>query len=270
MPKLVRSIADWQRLRASGPVADARIGFVPTMGALHHGHGSLLQRSKGENDVTVLSVFLNPTQFDREKDLAAYPVDLSEDRRFAGELGVDYLFCPSAEEMYPDGFRYRVVESELSRRFCGASRPGHFDGVLTVVLKLLQLVRPTRAYFGKKDHQQLALVRGLAEAFFLPVEIVGCGTVREDDGLAASSRNALLSPKGREIARRFPALLAAPGSPENTRHQLVAAGFQVDYVEDDGDRRLGAVRLGDVRLIDNVEMGSRVDFEEAPSFQEAP
>lgn len=252
MVQVLDRLDDWRRLRAA--LDDSSLGFVPTMGALHHGHASLLERSVAENDHTVLSVFVNPTQFDQAEDLAAYPLTLDHDRRLAEELGVDVVLCPQAEEIYPDGYAYKVTESSFSQHLCGAHRAGHFDGVLTVVLKLLNLVRPRRAYFGEKDFQQLELVRGMAEAFFLDVEIVPCPTVREPDGLAASSRNQGLTPGQRIRARDFPRLLQSPGPAADVATQLADRGFSVDYVEEHGGRRFGAVRLGQVRLIDNIPL----------------
>lgn len=250
MLRVIHSLEEWRRRRAA--LAGRSLGFVPTMGALHDGHAALLERSVADNDVTVLSVFVNPTQFDQPDDLSHYPRTLDADRRLAESLGVDYLLCPDGREIYPDDYAYKVTESSFSRQLCGSHRAGHFDGVLTVVLKLLNLTRPRRAYFGEKDFQQLELVRGMVDAFFLDVEIVGCATVREVDGLAASSRNSHLTPPQRARARAFPRLLRSPRSPEDIVGQLEGRGFRVDYVEEIGGRRFGAVRLGKVRLIDNV------------------
>ena len=244
----------WRRERRG--LAGRSLGLVPTMGTLHDGHASLIERSVRENEVTVVSVFVNPTQFDQDADLAHYPRTLDADRRLAEKLGADYLLCPQGREIYPDGYAYKVSESSFSHKLCGAHRPGHFDGVLTVVLKLLLLTRPQRAYFGEKDFQQLELVRGMVEAFLLEVEIVACPTVREADGLAASSRNRHLTPAERELAREFPRLLSSPETPEEVVRQLEARGFVVDYVDELRARRLGAVRLGAVRLIDNVALES--------------
>jgi pantoate--beta-alanine ligase len=223
------------------------------MGALHEGHLSLLQRARAENDHVVMSVFVNPTQFDNPDDLAAYPRTLEADVEFAGDL-VDAVIAPQPQALYPDHFRYRVAETDLSPSIEGAHRPGHFDGVLTVVLKLLSLVRPARAYFGRKDWQQLQLVRGMASAFFLPVEIVECETVREPDGLAMSSRNGRLSQHARAKAVAFPRILREAQDCASAAAQLAAAGFEVDYVEEREGVRLGAVRLEGVRLIDNVRI----------------
>ncbi len=242
----------WRRERRG--LAGRSLGFVPTMGALHEGHAALVERSVRENDLTVVSVYVNPTQFDQPDDLEHYPRTLEEDRRLAEKLGVDYLLCPPGREMYPDGYAYKVTESPFSQKLCGAHRTGHFDGVLTVVLKLLNFVRPHRAYFGEKDFQQLELVRGMVDAFLLEVEIVACPTVRESDGLAASSRNRHLTPAERELAREFPRLLRSPGRARDIVRELEARGFAVDYVEEQRGRRLGAVRLGEVRLIDNIAL----------------
>jgi pantoate--beta-alanine ligase len=166
--------------------------------------------------------------------------------------GVDALFAPTPEAIYPDGYRYRVTEDDGSRELEGAHRPGHFDGVLTVVLKLLLLVRPDRAYFGEKDWQQLQLVRGMVDALFVDTEIVGCPIVREKDGLAMSSRNVRLDPESRRRAAEFAAALRAGGAPDELRARLEEAGFDLDYLESRDGRLLAAVRIGGVRLIDNV------------------
>jgi pantoate--beta-alanine ligase len=235
-------------------LAEKSVGFVPTMGALHEGHLELVRRSASENDRTVVSVFVNAPQFNDPSDLQGYPRSLEGDIRMAADAGADFVFAPTHEAMYADGYRYRVTECDLGRTLEGEHRPGHFDGVLTVVLKLLNLVRPTRAYFGEKDYQQFLMIHGMAAAFFLDTEIVACPTVRETDGLALSSRNALLSPEARERAPRFAELLSVPEVPEVVRRRLEDAGFEVDYVEDVDGRRYGAVHLGGVRLIDNLSL----------------
>jgi pantoate--beta-alanine ligase len=229
-----------------------RIGFVPTMGALHEGHASLLRRARAECDATVLSIFVNPTQFNNPDDLAKYPATLEADLEMARKEGVELAFAPRYDALYPDGYRYRVSESGLSAALCGACRPGHFDGVLTVVMKLFNLVRPDRAYFGEKDYQQYLLVKGMAEAFFMGLEIVPCATVREADGLAMSSRNRRLSPGDRERAALLPLALREAPTATAAAARLEAAGFLVDYVEDREGRRLAAASLGGTRLIDNV------------------
>ena len=253
MARVISDLREWRAARAALDLDSLSVGFVPTMGALHAGHRSLLERARRENDRVVLSVFVNPTQFDDPADLQRYPRTLPSDLALAGDL-VDLVLVPQPKEIYADSYRYRVTEGELSTRLEGAHRPGHFDGVLTVVLKLLNLVRPERAYFGEKDRQQLELVRGMAAALFLPVEIVPCPTVRDPDGLAMSSRNRRLSAAGRQRAAEFPRILQAAPDPLAARHDLAQAGFDVDYVQDDAGIRLGAVRIEDVRLIDNVRL----------------
>jgi len=252
--KIVETVAALEvERRARGAAAT---GFVPTLGALHAGHVSLLRRAKAENERAWASIFVNPAQFDDPGDLARYPRTLDADLAMLEDAGCDLVFLPRPEEIYRDEYRYRVTENALSLELEGASRPGHFDGVLTVVLKLLLLVRPERAYFGEKDFQQLRLVEGLVDAFFLDTRIVRCPTVREPDGLAMSSRNRRLAPADRARApalhRVLAASVAARQSGRETEAALAREGFDVDYVADRDGRRLAAVRLGGVRLIDNV------------------
>lgn len=250
MTRLITDLAAWRALR---PQLAGPLGFVPTMGNLHEGHRSLLARARAECATVVLSVFVNPTQFNDPTDLAAYPRTLEADTALAGDLA-DYVVAPSPAAMYPDEYAVRVTETQLSRELEGAHRPGHFDGVLTVVLKLCNLVQPHRAYFGEKDWQQLQLVRRMVAAFFLPVEIVACPIVREPHGLAMSSRNARLSPAARAHAGRFSAILRHAPDAAAAERALGAAGFGVDYVVDRDGRRLGAIRCEGTRLIDNVPL----------------
>lgn len=179
---------------------DRRIGFVPTMGALHEGHLSLIRASREAGDYTVVSIFVNPTQFGPGEDLAAYPRPIDEDRKLCKMLGVDLLFFPDANEMYPRKGVVTVRPTRVSDRLCGAFRPGHFEGVTTVVAKLFNIVQPDVAYFGQKDAQQAVVIRRMVEDLDFPVEIVVCPTVREPDGLALSSRNRYLSPPQRRQA----------------------------------------------------------------------
>jgi len=255
--RIIEKLEDWRQWRRSTSFQDKSVGLVPTMGNLHEGHLSLLRRCRSENEITVITIFVNPVQFDDPQDLSTYPRTFAEDVAKAEACGIDFLLSPAPESMYADRYRFRVVESELSRRFCGAHRPGHFDGVLTVVLKLLNLVRPHRAYFGEKDFQQLTLIRDMVASLFLDSEIVACPTVRDWDGLALSSRNSRLTPPQREIASIFPRILSIASSCAEARDQLEAAGFEVDYVEDFDGRRLAAVRIGQVRLIDNLPVSAR-------------
>ncbi len=259
--KVIRSLEEWRDLRRT---LEGSVGFIPTMGALHDGHTSLLQASVDHDDVTVMSIYVNPTQFNDPKDLANYPDTIDADLEVARDMGVDFVILPVYDEIYADGYRFSVDENRFSRELCGANRPGHFTGVLTVVMKLLNIVRPDRAYFGKKDYQQYVLIRDMVETFFMDVEIVGCETVRERDGLAMSSRNKLLDREGRLLATCFNRALALDASDAEISSRLEDLGFDVDYIESRGPRRFGAVVVacGDrtVRLIDNVEI-KQVDEE---------
>jgi pantoate--beta-alanine ligase len=250
---LYTDLSTWITKRRTLKREGLTLGFVPTMGALHAGHGSLLERARKENDVVVLSIYVNPTQFDNKDDLKKYPITLDRDRETASKSGVDFILLPDYKQMYPDDYRYKISEKGLSEKLCGAHRPGHFDGVLTVVMKLLNLVQADRAYFGEKDFQQLQLVQGMAEAFFLDTEIVPCPTVREADGLAMSSRNLNLPTEARERAPLFYKAMREAATASDARMKLANAKFEVDYIEDIGTRRYGAVKIGGVRLIDNVE-----------------
>lgn len=252
-PVLFTDLKTWFAQRRDLKRRGLSIGFVPTMGALHEGHRSLLERSRKENDVSILSVYVNPTQFDNAEDLQKYPATLEEDVRLAGEAGVDYVLAPTFPQIYPDNYRYRVSEDQFSRQLCGAHRPGHFDGVLTVVLKLLNLAQANRAYFGEKDFQQLKLVSGMVDAFFIDTQIIACPTVRESDGLAMSSRNTRLGPAARNLAAKFHQILRESVAPADAKKDLADQGFDIDYIEDIDGRRFGAVKLEGVRLIDNVE-----------------
>jgi pantoate--beta-alanine ligase len=253
VPQVSRRLEDWRAQRSAMEKSGVSVGFVPTMGALHAGHRALLERARAENDRVVLSIFVNPAQFDDPSDLKRYPRTLDADLALADGLA-DHVLVPEPREMYADDYRYRMTEYTLSNRLEGAHRPGHFEGVLTVVLKLLNIVRPHRAYFGEKDRQQLELVQGMVRALFVPVEIVPCATLRDPDGLALSSRNSRLSAGARAQAALFPRILRQARDAASASASLAAEGFGVDYVEDHDGVRLAAVRLEDVRLIDNVRL----------------
>ncbi len=195
--KVVATIADARAWRHG---LGGRVGLVPTMGALHAGHLSLLARARAECDHVAASVFVNPTQFGPYEDLSRYPRDLARDQALLEEGGCDLLFAPGPGEMYPEGFETWVVPGEVAAPLEGERRPGHFRGVATVVLKLLHIALPHRAYFGRKDAQQLAVIRRMVRDLDVPVEVVDCDTVREPDGLALSSRNAYLGPEERRAA----------------------------------------------------------------------
>lgn len=250
--KVITKISEIKEIRKN--IQNKKIGFVPTMGGLHSGHLSLINRAKNENEITIVSVFLNPTQFNDKKDLETYPANLQDDITLLEKADVDFLFAPSYAEMYPDNYKYKITENSFSKLLCGASRPGHFDGVLTVVMKLFSLVRPANAYFGEKDFQQYKLLKGMAEAFFLDINIVPCPIVREESGLALSSRNRKLSARGLEAAPKFHEILSSEKSVAQKKEALSQAGFTVDYVEEIDGRIYGAVFLENVRLIDNLKI----------------
>ena len=245
--RVVRTIAELQLDRPDGTV-----GLVPTMGSFHEGHLALFRAAREENDVVVVSLFVNPAQFDQPSDLSGYPRDEAHDAELAERAGVDVLFAPSVEELYPEGHETWVDVERLGSILEGESRPGHFRGVATICLKLFNLVRPQRAYFGQKDAQQTAVVRRLVRDLNVPVEIRVVPTVRDEDGLALSSRNARLSPDERKQALALPRALATR-DPKQARELL--DGLEVDYVEvADFEPRVlaAAVRVGATRLIDNV------------------
>jgi pantoate--beta-alanine ligase len=199
--RTIETVTDLRTVLHAHRAVGRTVGFVPTMGYLHEGHLSLVRRAAEQNDVVVASIFVNPLQFGPQEDLASYPRDLDRDRALAGDAGVDVLFVPGVDEMYPGGaIRTTVIVTELSEPLEGETRPTHFAGVATVVAKLFALVGPCRAYFGEKDFQQLQIVRQLAADLSFPVEVVGCPIVREPDGLAMSSRNVHLSPAERAAA----------------------------------------------------------------------
>jgi pantoate--beta-alanine ligase len=244
--KVVRTLAELE----TAP----RTGLVPTMGALHGGHRALFRAARAENDRVVASLYVNPAQFDDAADLDAYPRDEARDLELAEAEGVDVVFAPA--ELYPPGFATWVEPEETGAE--GAARPGHFRGVATVCLKLFNLVRPERAYFGQKDAQQVAVIRRLVRDLNVPVEIRVVPTVRDPDGLALSSRNVHLSPADRETALGLPrALASAADQPDPVAAARASLnGLDPDYVEvlDLGDAKVlaAAVRVGSTRLIDNV------------------
>jgi pantoate--beta-alanine ligase len=246
--RVARTIAELRRTLPAGST-----GLIPTMGAFHEGHLSLFRAARDECDVVVVSLFVNPAQFGTGEDLNRYPRDEERDLRLAEEAGVDVVFAPSAEEMYPTGYQTWVDVEELGGRLEGVHRPGHFRGVATVCLKLFNIVRPASAYFGQKDAQQAAVVKRLVEDLNLGVRIRVLPTVRDVDGLALSSRNAYLSPTERKQALALPRALATK-DPDRARELL--ADLDVDYVELaqlDGQVVLAAaVRVGETRLIDNI------------------
>ena len=254
MIRVSHTIAEWEERRRA--LAGRSIGFVPTMGALHRGHGSLVERCREENEIVVVSIFVNPLQFNDPKDLDRYPRTLDQDLELLASLGTDEVIIPSKPDLYPNGYCFRVNTECGAALMEGAYRPGFLQGVMTVVLKLLNIVRADRAYFGEKDYQQLKLVTEMARDFFLPTKIVACSTVREESGLAMSSRNTLLSPEARQKAAYLFRALTTASNPDDARAMLAAEGFVVDYVEEHWGRRLAAAFLDGVRLIDNVPVAT--------------
>ena len=276
---IVRTVAELRKNLDAVRNAHRSIGFVPTMGALHRGHAALVEKSVAECDVTVVSIFVNPLQFNNSVDLDTYPKTIDADLELCARLGVAVVFVPDRNEMYPDGFDTAVEPGDLATLFEGASRPGHFAGMCTVVLKLLVMVQPSHAFFGKKDYQQLAIVRRMAADFNLPVDIVGCDTVRDDDGLALSSRNVRLTQTARQHALALPRSLAAAkqalvdghdreasrragldvlstGNLDVSYFDIVEASTLIAPTDISTCERLvvlGAVVVDGVRLIDNIE-----------------
>ena len=255
--------------------ADYSVGLVPTMGALHAGHRSLIERADVENDIVVVSIFVNPIQFGPGEDLTRYPRPIDRDLEMLRELDVDAVYMPRVEDMYPEGETTRVVVGGVSEPLEGAARPGHFDGVATVVTKLLWAVEPDRAYFGQKDAQQVAVVRRLSTDLDTGVEIVVCPTVREPDGLAVSSRNAYLDEKERAAATCLSRALRGtaelyragerdPGRLKGALNAVLEAEplARVEYAEvvdagnfsSPGTLAVVAVRIGKTRLIDNHDL----------------
>ena len=278
MIPILRRVAELRPLIAGWKAAGAVVGVVPTMGALHQGHLSLVRAARAACDRVIVTIFVNPVQFDNPADLAKYPRTEDGDAALLATVGVDAIFAPGPDEVFPDGFATKITVAGLSDPLEGTHRPGHFDGVATVVAKLFGMTQASHAYFGQKDWQQLAVVRRLVADLNLPVQVIGCATVREADGLAMSSRNARLSPNGRAKA---PALLHAMqraaaairgGTPPATaldaaRHAILSAGFDaidylaladpatlapIDMTPPDTARLLAAAWLDGVRLIDNI------------------
>ena len=285
-PALMRRLSEWEALRAEWAAGGEGWGLVPTMGYLHEGHAELIRRARQDSERVVVSVFVNPLQFGPSEDLASYPRDLDRDLALAAQAGASAVLHPEAGELYPPDFSTRVEVGGVTETLEGPSRPGHFTGVATVVLKLLNVVRPERAYFGEKDWQQLAVVRRMVSDLNVPTQIVGVPTVRAPSGLALSSRNSYLSPEGQARAtvlwRALRAVQAAYAGGERRTGALREAGLAVlasepeaellylsavgpdlreperldfrDAAEEAGARVLIAARLFGVRLIDNLPL----------------
>jgi pantoate--beta-alanine ligase len=251
----VTTIADVRAACDAARASGGRVGFVPTMGFFHEGHRSLMRAARAENDLVVLSLFVNPTQFGPSEDLAAYPRDPEGDAAAAEAEGVDVLFTPAVDEMYPEGGRTTVHVSGLTEGLCGASRPGHFDGVTTVVAKLFSIVGPCRAYFGRKDAQQLAVIRRMTADLDLPVEVVGCPLVREHDGLALSSRNVYLDADDRQAATILSGALylASEAVVRGQRDAAAVRQLVVDTIGQQPQVRIDYVEVVDAATLEPVE-----------------
>lgn len=273
--KILKSISEVRRVVNNNK--DKQIGFVPTMGFLHEGHLSLIKKAREENELVFVSIFVNPTQFGENEDLDSYPRDLERDSNLCLNAGVDYIFLPSANEMYGENFSTFVQVDKLREGLCGKSRPVHFNGVCTVVTKLFNIVKPNRAYFGEKDAQQLAIIKRLVKDLNIDVEIIGCPIVREEDGLAKSSRNSYLSEKERIESRvlsrglkKCKALLESGERDVQALKKVIeeeinkAESSKIDYIEIVDSESLQevetvknkilvaiAVFIGKTRLIDN-------------------
>jgi pantoate--beta-alanine ligase len=281
-PGVARTRAELRAALAGWRSEGLRIGLVPTMGALHAGHLALMATAKEANDRVVVTIFVNPKQFNSGSDLGAYPRTEADDLARLAAVGVDLVYLPEAGEIYPPGFATSVQVGGLSEGLCGSFRPGHFEGVATVVTKLFLQTAADRAYFGEKDYQQLLIVHRLVRDLDIPLEVIGLPTVREPDGLAMSSRNARLSRREREVAAALPqALFEAAatigsggdgaGALAEARRRILAAGFrEVEYCElraaadlrplaqlTESGRLLAAAWLGETRLIDNVPVNPR-------------
>ena len=249
--KIIKHIQSWQKLR-SELGASKTLGVVMTMGALHQGHLSLIQQSQQDNDYTLVTLFINPAQFNDQNDFINYPDTFAEDIKLLKNAGVDFVLTPSKEEIYNDNYNYQIHEKHFSKMLCGQSRPGHFDGVLTVVMKFLQLAQAHKAYFGEKDYQQLKLIQGMAKAFFIPTEIVACPIVRDDHGLAYSSRNLRLSDQARKKANTFAKIIRQYKDLDQAKQALMDENINIDYLEEHFSRRFAAVNINNIRLIDNT------------------
>lgn len=279
--RIITSITEMQSLSSETRAAGMSLAMVPTMGYLHEGHASLMREGRKRCDLVITSIFVNPTQFGIGEDFERYPRDMDRDSRIAEDAGVDLIFAPTAGEMYPPGYQTYVNVENITLPLCGASRPGHFRGVTTVVCKLLNIVMPHVALFGKKDYQQLCAIRRMVADLNMPVQIVGMPIIRESDGLAMSSRNSYLNPVERRsalcLSRAIAIVRSAYRNGETAISKLYTLAFETisaetsaihDYIEfRDGDTLLEsneandrtllalAVKIGQTRLIDNCILG---------------
>ncbi|MDF1757951.1 MAG: pantoate--beta-alanine ligase [Legionellaceae bacterium] len=251
--QIFHSIKEWQAVRHKVP-NHLSVGFVATMGNLHLGHASLFSASACENDITVASIFVNRTQFNQHDDFVNYPRTLDKDLELLKNNNVDYCIIPNEQDIYIDNYHYQVQANNTCNVLEGEFRPGHFTGVLTIVMRLLNIVKPDRCYFGEKDYQQYQLIRDMIEAFFMDIKAIPCPTIREPSGLALSSRNTRLDSKQKILANKFASIFHSSTTCDVIIQKLNDLGIEVEYIEDYNNRRYAAVKIGDVRLIDNIEI----------------
>ena len=279
--KIIHTIAEVRNEIKKARKDNKSVGFVPTMGYLHEGHASLMRRAKMENDLVIISIFVNPTQFGPGEDLGSYPRDLDRDSALSESAGVDFLFAPQVKEIYPNGYTtYVEVEGEITKQLCGKSRPGHFKGVTSIVAKLFNIVMPDTAYFGQKDAQQVAVIMQMVRDLNFDIEIIPCPIVREEDGLALSSRNTFLNSQERQEATILSRSLfevkqrieAGERDASKIRESITSnistvKSANIDYIDIvnakilqkvdkiDGDVLIAlAVKIGKTRLIDNIRL----------------
>ncbi|MDG0820923.1 pantoate--beta-alanine ligase [Staphylococcus equorum] len=272
MTELITTIEEMTEMSKQWIKSNKSVGFVPTMGALHEGHLKMMSQSITENDVTVISVFVNPLQFGPDEDLDAYPRDIESDTTKASSVGVDYIFYPSEKEMYPEQPTIEVKAGRLASVLEGAQRPGHFDGVLTVVNKLFNIIQPERAYFGKKDAQQLAIVEKMVEDFNHAIDIVGVDIVREADGLAKSSRNIYLTSEERaEAPHLYKSLqLAQSLYNQGERSSLKIIEATRDYIQQHTSGDIETVAIYSYpQLVEQHEITDKIFISLAVKFSQA-
>lgn len=254
--KIFNNLTEWQQFR-HGFAKNASLGFVPTMGNLHRGHASLMNQSKLENDITLVSIFVNPTQFNQPADFVHYPRTLDADLEILNQCAVDYCLIPDEKQIYADEFKFQIHDTSEPLRMEAQHRPGHFTGVLTIVMKLLMLAKPNRAYFGEKDYQQYQLIRDMVSAFFMDIEVKACPIIREASGLAYSSRNNRLNTEQRLRAESFARTFQQPSmSLEQLYVELEKLNIRIEYLEEHENRRFVAVNIDNIRLIDNYAIMS--------------
>lgn len=249
--QIIQNINDWKILRKE---IKEPLGFVPTMGNLHIGHMSLIKKSKQESNKTIVSIFVNPTQFNQQQDFANYPKSLEDDIALLESLKIDYLLLPTKADIYPDDYKFQMQCHDAEPEMEDFFRPHHFTGVLTVVMKLFNIVKPNVAYFGEKDYQQCMLISQMVTAMHMDIAIKTCPTIREDSGLAYSSRNNRLSEKGKEIATNFAKIFHSKDSINAIEKQLTNLNIDIEYLLDKHNRRFIAIIIENIRLIDNYAL----------------